>query len=123
MKVSSIFQKIAVAALAAWAVIWGWFIARWFLLLPMTPQWLLGKNYSSTINSIIGGAMVLIPFLALMAFVIPALKVQTKFEGGDSILLFRLQKMGKAQAVVAWVCLAVTVMLWGAMVTGRLGLW
>ena len=123
MNVSSIFQKIAVAALAAWAVIWAWFIGRWFLLLPMTPQWLLGKNYSSTINSIIGGAMFLIPFLALMAFVIPALKVHTTTENGDSVLMLRLQKMGKAQALVAWVCLGATVILWGMVFTARMGWW
>jgi len=123
MKVSSIIQKVAVAALAAWAVIWAWFIGRWFLLLPMTPQWLLGKSYSSTINSIIGGAMFLIPFLALMAFVIPALKVHTTTENGDSVLMLRLQKMGKAQALVAWVCLGATVILWGMVFTARMGWW
>ena len=123
MKVSSIIQKVALAALAAWAVIWAWFIGRWFLLLPMTPQWLLGKNYSSTINSIIGGAMFLIPFLALMAFVIPALKVHTTTENGDSVLMLRLQKMGKAQALVAWVCLGATVILWGMVFTARMGWW
>ena len=125
MKVSSIFQKIAVAALAAWAVIWAWFIGKWFLLLPLADptKWLLGEDYSSTANSIFGAALFIIPFLALLAFVIPALKVHTTTENGDSVLMLRLQKMGKAQALVAWVCLAATVVLWGAVATSRMGLW
>ena len=64
-----------------------------------------------------------IPFLALLAFVIPVLKVQIKTEDGDSIMMFRLQKMGKAQGIVTWACLAATVVLWGAVVTSRMGWW
>jgi len=125
MKISSIFQKIAIAALAAWAVIWAWFIGKWFLLLPLADpnMWLLGEDYSSTANSIFGAAMFMVPFLALLAFVIPALKVQLKVENGDSILSLRLLKMGKAQALVAWVCLAATVVLWGMVGTSRMGWW
>ena len=125
MKVSSIFQKIAIAALAAWAVIWAWFIGKWFLLLPLADpaKWLLGEDYSSTANSIFGAALFTIPFLALLTFVIPALKVQTTSENGDSVLMLRLQKMGKAQALVAWVCLGATVILWGMVFTARMGWW
>jgi len=125
MKVSSIFQKISIAALAAWAVIWAWFIGKWFLLLPLADpaKWLLGEDYSSTANSIFGAALFIIPFLALLAFVIPALKVHASSENGDSVLMLRLQKMGKAQALLAWVCLAATVILWGMVFTARMGWW
>lgn len=125
MKVASIFQKIAIAMLAVWLTIWAWSLGKWVLLLPLADpaSWLLGKDYSSTANSIFGGAMFLIPFMALLIFVIPALKVQIKTENGDSIMLFRLQKMGKAQALVAWACLAATGVLWGAVFTSRMGWW
>lgn len=125
VKVSSIFQIVAITLMAAWAVIWAWFIGSWFMLLPFADpaNWLLGEDYTSTANSIFGAALFIIPFLALLAFVIPALKVQTTSENGDSIFMVRLQKMGKAQALVAWVCLAATVVLWGAVVTSRMGLW
>ncbi|HWR65183.1 MAG TPA: hypothetical protein VN364_03615 [Bellilinea sp.] len=125
MKVASIFQKISLALLAAWAVVWAWFIGKWFLLLPLADpnKWLLGEDYSSTANSIFGAAMFFVPFLALLAFVIPALKIQTRTENGDSILSLRLLKMGKAQAIVAWVCLAATVVLWGLVLTSRMGWW
>ncbi|HEY4692611.1 MAG TPA: hypothetical protein VIH16_04185, partial [Bellilinea sp.] len=88
MKVSSIIQKVALAALAAWAVIWAWFIGKWFLLLPLADpnKWLLGEDYSSTANSIFGAALFIIPFLALLAFVIPVLKIQTLTENGDGVL-------------------------------------
>jgi hypothetical protein len=106
-------------------VIWAWFIGKWFLLLPlMDPsEWLLGKNYSSAANSIFGAAMFLIPFLALLAFVIPALRVQVKTESGDGILMLKLVKMGRVQAIVAWGCLAATVVLWGMVFTARMGWW
>lgn len=125
MNIASIFQKISLALLAAWAVIWAWFIGKWFLLLPLADpnKWLLGEDYSSTANSILGAAMFLVPFLALLAFVIPALKVQTRTEDGDSILTLRLLKMGKAQALVAWLCLAATVVLWVMVFTSRMGWW
>ena len=125
MKISIIFQKVALAMLAVWLTFWGWFFGKWVLLLPLADpsRWLLGKDSSSTANSIFGGAMFLIPFLALLAFVIPVLKVQIKTEDGDSIMMFRLQKMGKAQGIVTWACLAATVVLWGAVVTSRMGWW
>ena len=125
MKVSSIIQKVALAALAAWAVIWAWFIGKWFLLLPLADpnKWLLGEDYSHTANSIFGAALFIIPFLALLAFVIPVLKIQTLTENGDGVLMLRLQKMGKAQALVAWVCLGATVILWGMVFTARMGWW
>lgn len=124
VKISSIFQNIAIAALAAWAVIWAWFIGKWTGLLDIAdPQkWLLGEGYSIA-NDIFGAAMFLVPFLALLAFVIPALKVQTRTEDGDSILTLRLLKMGKAQALVAWLCLAATVVLWVMVFTSRMGWW
>jgi len=123
MKVSSIFQIVAITLLAAWAVIWAWFIGSWFMLLPFADpaRWLLGEDYTSTANSIFGAALFIIPFLALLTFVIPALKVQTTSENGDSILMVRLQKMGKFQALVTWVCLAVTVVLWGMVFVSRMG--
>ncbi|MFZ3079337.1 MAG: hypothetical protein WA109_06595 [Bellilinea sp.] len=125
MKVSSIFQKIAIAMLAVWLTIWAWSLGKWVLLLPLADpaSWLLGKDYSSTASSIFGGAMFLIPFLALLTFVIPALKINISTEGGDSMMLLRLQKMGKTQAVVAWACLAATVALWGLIFTSRMGWW
>jgi len=123
MKVSSIFQIVAITLLAAWAVIWAWFIGSWFMLLPFADpaRWLLGEDYTSTANSIFGAALFIIPFLALLTFVIPALKVQTTSENGDSILMVRLLKMGKFQALVAWVCLATTVVLWGMVFASRMG--
>ncbi|MFA5836255.1 MAG: hypothetical protein WC837_04785 [Bellilinea sp.] len=125
MKVSSIFQKIAIAMLAVWLTIWAWSLGKWVLLLPLADpaSWLLGKDYSSTASSIFGGAMFLIPFLALLTFVIPALKINISTEGGDSMMLLRLQKMGKTQAVVAWACLSATVVLWGLIFTSRMGWW
>ena len=125
MKVSSIFQKIAIAALAAWLTFWAWTFGKWVLHLPLVDptRWLLGKDYSSMASSIFGGAIFLIPFLALLTFVIPALKVQIRTEGGDSTLLFRLHKMGKAQALVAWACLTATTVLWGMVFVARMGWW
>ncbi|TDA68150.1 MAG: hypothetical protein D9V45_00580 [Chloroflexi bacterium] len=125
MKVSSIFQKIAIAALTAWLIFWAWTFGKWVLHLPLVDptRWLLGKDYSSMASSIFGGAMFLIPFLALLTFVIPALKINISSEGGDSTLLFRLHKMGKGQAVVAWACLGITVVLWGTVFTSRMGWW
>lgn len=125
MNVSSIFQKIAIAMLAVWLTIWAWSLGKWVLLLPLADpaSWLLGKDYSSTANSIFGGAMFLIPFLALLTFVIPALRINLSTEDGDSIMLLRLQKMGKAQALVSWACLAATVVLWGVVFTSRMGWW
>ena len=125
MKIASIFQKISLALLVAWVVIWAWFIGKWFLLLPLADpnKWLLGEDYSSTANSIFGAAMFVIPFLALLAFVIPVLKVQLRMENGESILSLRLLKMGKAQALVSWICLGTTLVLWGMVFTSRMGWW
>jgi len=124
VKFASIIQKIAVAALAAWAVVWAWFITSWTGLLDMAdPQkWLLGKGYSVA-NDIIGAALYMVPFLALLAFVIPALKVQVRTESGDGVLMVRLTKMSKLQTGISLVCLTATLILWGMVGSARMGWW
>ncbi len=120
-----ILQGFGVALLAAWAIVWAWFITKWTGLLDIVdPQrWLLGKDYS-IVNDIFGAALYLIPFLVLLAFVIPVLKIQMRIENGDGVLMFRLGRMGKLQAWVSWVCLAGTVVLWGLVFFGaRMGWW
>jgi len=124
MKIASVIQKVAIAALAAWAVIWAWFITSWTGLLDMAdPQkWLLGNGYSVA-NDILGAGLYLVPFLTLLAFLVPSLKVQVQMESGDSVLMVRLTKMSKPQAGISLVCLTATLLLWGMVFTARMGWW
>lgn len=124
VKVASIIQKFAVAALAAWGLILAWFISQWTGLLDLAdPQKRLRGEAYMDANEILGIALFLIPFIALLAFVIPAMKVQVGKENGDGVMTLRLGRMSKAQALVSWGCLVVTIILWSLFFTARMGWW
>jgi len=124
-----ILQGFGFALLSTWAALWAWLIGIWVFKLPLIDpskwlsKWAGGGEFSTAADNFIGALMFLPPFLALLAIVLPVLKVQTRTENGEGVLMLRLQKMGKAQALVAWVCLAATVVLWGKVLTSRLGWW
>jgi len=122
-----ILQGFGFALLSAWAALWAWLIGIWVFMLPLIDpskwlsKWVGGGEFSTAADNFIGALMFLPPFLALLAIVLPALKVRTDVENGDGILTLRLHKLGKFRSLAAWVCLAATVVLWGLLVVSRMG--
>lgn len=123
MKAIRIIQGIGIAAVGAWLAFWAWIIGKWVLLLPISDPtgWLLDKEYQSVAMDILGVVMFLIPFLSLLTFIVPALKIQFSRESGDGVMSIRLQKMSKSQALISWSCLAITLAWWGILFVSRMG--
>lgn len=124
LNITKFFQGLSLAALAVWLTLWAWYFGKWFLLLPLADpvSWLPGGKLWGIANSIYGGFMFLVPLLTLLTFLVPAIKVQIKPETGGAVVV-HLKKMGKSQALVVWGCLGLTVLLWGLVITSRLGWW
>lgn len=124
MKAINNYQKAAVAALVVWLVLWIWYLSIWIFRAPLMEPvvWLFGENYNNAANNLIGGIMFLVPFAALLTFLIPSVKIQNGIDAQDAITV-RLYKMSKLQSVITWSCLAITIAMWGVIFSSWLGLW
>lgn len=123
MKTSKLLRAAGIMALLAWILYFGLSLTRPLLGFPeKDPQTLLlGDNYSALAGTSLELAVYLIPFLTLLAFLIPALKVQVGASAGETMVI-RLQKMGKVETAFALVSLIITLAWWGLILLSRFGL-
>lgn len=117
-----IARGLGILFLILWFAFWALSLGRSLFNLPIKDPtyWLLGEQFSNFALNALSFGILFGPFLVLLIFLIPSLRI-SRVSTGDEVFQIRVLQMMKTDLFVIAGCGVITVLLWVVIFFARLG--